>query len=44
MLQKLPELDAVSVITPNRFHKPLAVQLLEAGTCFLRKTTGPEHG
>ena len=31
MLQKLPELDAVSVITPNRFHKPLAVQLLEAG-------------
>ena len=31
MLQKLPELDAISVITPNRFHKPLAVQLLEAG-------------
>ena len=31
MLQKLPDLDAVSVITPNRFHKPLAVQLLQAG-------------
>ena len=31
MLQKLPELDAVSVITPNRFHKPLAIQLLQAG-------------
>lgn len=27
----LPGLDAVSVITPNRFHKPLAVQALEAG-------------
>ena len=31
MLEKLPELDALSVITPNRFHKPLAVQGLEAG-------------
>jgi predicted dehydrogenase len=31
MLEKLPELEAVSVITPNRFHKPVAVQLLEAG-------------
>ena len=27
----LPSLDAVSIITPNRFHKPLAVQALEAG-------------
>jgi len=27
----LPGLDAVSVITPNRFHKPLVVQGLEAG-------------
>ena len=31
MLQNLSDLDAVSVITPNRFHKPLAIQLLEAG-------------
>ena len=31
MLEGLPELEAVSVITPNRFHKPVAVQLLEAG-------------
>ncbi len=31
MLKELPELDAVSVITPNKFHKPLAVEALEAG-------------
>ena len=31
MLEKLPELEAVSVITPNRFHKPVAIQLLQAG-------------
>lgn len=31
MLEKLPELDALSIITPNRFHKPLAIQALEAG-------------
>ena len=31
MLEQLPELDALSVITPNRFHKPLAIQALEAG-------------
>ena len=31
MLEKLPELEAVSVITPNRFHKPVAIQVLEAG-------------
>ena len=26
-----PEIDAVSVITPNRFHKSLTIQALEAG-------------
>ena len=31
MLEKLPELEAISVITPNRFHKPVAIQLLQAG-------------
>lgn len=31
MLEQQPDLEAVSVITPNRFHKPLSVQLLEAG-------------
>ena len=31
MLKKLPELDAVSVIVPNKFHAPLALQALKAG-------------
>jgi predicted dehydrogenase len=31
MLRALPDLDAVSVITPNKFHKPLAVEALNAG-------------
>jgi predicted dehydrogenase len=28
---KLPELDAVSIIVPNKFHAPLALQALKAG-------------
>ena len=31
MLRKLPELDAVSIIVPNKFHAPLAMQALKAG-------------
>ncbi len=31
MLEKMPDIDAVSVITPNRFHKPLAVEALQKG-------------
>ena len=31
MLRKLPELDAVSIIVPNKFHAPLALQALKAG-------------
>ncbi len=31
MLSELSELDAISIITPNRTHRPLAVQALEAG-------------
>jgi len=31
MLRALPELDAVSVIVPNKFHAPLALQALAAG-------------
>ena len=31
MLDQLKELDAVSVITPNRTHRPLALQVLQAG-------------
>ena len=31
MLKALPELDAVSVIVPNKFHAPLALQALKAG-------------
>ncbi|MDR3228981.1 MAG: Gfo/Idh/MocA family oxidoreductase [Puniceicoccales bacterium] len=30
-LLKLPELDAVSVIVPNKFHAPLAIEALKAG-------------
>ena len=31
MLRALPELDAVSIIVPNKFHAPLALQALQAG-------------
>jgi predicted dehydrogenase len=31
MLAACPELDAVSIIVPNKFHKELAVQALQAG-------------
>ena len=31
MLAALPDLDAVSVVTPNKFHKPIALEALNAG-------------
>ncbi len=31
MLAEAPELDAVSIIVPNKFHAPLAMQCLRAG-------------
>jgi predicted dehydrogenase len=31
MLEKCPSLDAVSIITPNKFHKPLTIEALERG-------------
>jgi predicted dehydrogenase len=31
MLRSVPDLDAVSVIVPNKFHAPLALQALAAG-------------
>ena len=31
MLEELRELDAISIITPNKTHCPLAVQALNAG-------------
>jgi len=31
MLKGCPELDAVSVVTPNKFHKPLTLEALGAG-------------
>ena len=31
MLAGSPEIEAVSIIVPNKFHKPLTVQCLEAG-------------
>ena len=31
MLAEAPELDAVSIIVPNKFHAPLALQCLRAG-------------
>ena len=31
MLEQLTDLDAVSIITPNRTHRPLALQVLQAG-------------
>ena len=30
MLKKVPELDAVSIIVPNKFHAPLALEALKA--------------
>jgi predicted dehydrogenase len=31
MLKGMPELDAVSIIVPNKFHAPLSLQALKAG-------------
>ncbi|MDR2182329.1 MAG: Gfo/Idh/MocA family oxidoreductase [Treponema sp.] len=31
MLKALPDLDAVSVVTPNKFHKPVSIEALNAG-------------
>ena len=31
MLAGSPEIEAVSIIVPNKFHKPLTIQCLEAG-------------
>jgi predicted dehydrogenase len=31
MLKACPDLDAVSVITPNKYHKPLVIEALEGG-------------
>jgi len=31
MLEEVPDLDAVSVITPNKFHHPLVLEALNAG-------------
>ena len=31
MIRAVPELDAVSVIVPNKFHAPLAIAALKAG-------------
>jgi predicted dehydrogenase len=31
MLDDSPEIDAVSVITPNKFHRPLVIEALERG-------------
>jgi predicted dehydrogenase len=31
LLEKEPDIDAVSVVTPNKFHKPLVVEALEKG-------------
>ncbi|MDE0768043.1 MAG: Gfo/Idh/MocA family oxidoreductase [Opitutaceae bacterium] len=31
MFEQLPELDAVSIIVPNKFHAPLTIQALNAG-------------
>jgi predicted dehydrogenase len=31
MLRGMPDLDAVSVVTPNKFHKPITIEALDAG-------------
>jgi predicted dehydrogenase len=31
MIKTLPELDAVSIIVPNKFHAPLTIAALKAG-------------
>ena len=31
MLRAIPDLDAVSIIVPNKYHAPLALQVLKAG-------------
>ena len=31
MLEGSPELEAVSIITPNKFHRPLVIEALEKG-------------
>ncbi|MFZ4766027.1 MAG: Gfo/Idh/MocA family protein, partial [Roseimicrobium sp.] len=31
MLAGSPEIEAVSIIVPNKFHKPLTIQCLQAG-------------
>ncbi len=31
MLDRFPSLDAVSIVTPNKYHAPLAIEALQAG-------------
>lgn len=31
MLQRFPHLDAVSIVTPNKFHAPLTIEALQGG-------------
>ena len=31
MLQRFPSLDAISIVTPNKFHAPLAIEALQGG-------------
>ncbi|MGE9293869.1 MAG: Gfo/Idh/MocA family protein, partial [Puniceicoccales bacterium] len=31
MIEACPEIEGVAVIVPNKFHAPLAIQILEAG-------------
>ncbi len=45
MLAEAPELDAVSIIVPNKFHAPLAIQCLKAGKhVFCEKPPGLNAG
>jgi len=45
MLEEAPELDAVSIIVPNKFHAPLALQCLRAGKhVFCEKPPGLNAG
>ncbi len=45
MLAEAPELDAVSIIVPNKFHAPLALQCLRAGKhVFCEKPPGLNAG